>query len=168
MPDTIRYGMANTPAGDWLIAKTSTGICRAVFDADEASEQRWLQQRFPSAVLQRDDALAVSLTQQLFEHLDNRASIPVALPAGTAFQQQVWQALLRIPYGQRLTYGQLAEQLGKPGAARAVGNAVGANPIAVFIPCHRVVGQNGALGGYRWGVTRKQHLLALEAPTTAG
>ncbi len=168
MPDTIRYGMANTPVGNWLIAQSAAGICRAVFDADDATEQRWLQQRFPSAVLQRDDTLAVSLTRQLFEHPDNTASVPVALPAGTAFQQQVWQALLRIPYGQRLTYSQLAEQLGKPGAARAVGNAVGANPIALFIPCHRVVGQNGALGGYRWGVARKQHLLALEAETTAG
>ena len=161
MTDIIRYGIAGTPLGNWLIAQSAAGICRAVFDADEATEQVWLRQRFPSAVVQRDDALATTLTQGIFS--GKAPVMPMDIATGTAFQQQVWQALLRIPYGQRITYGQLAEQLGKPGAARAGGNAVGANPIAVLVPCHRVVGQNGALGGYRWGVARKQQLLAHEA-----
>lgn len=94
--------------------------------------------------------------------LDFESPAPPLLLRGTAFQRSVWAALLEIPFGTTTTYSALATRLGKPGAARAVGSAVGANPVAVFVPCHRVLAQRGGLGGYAWGLARKQSLLDAE------
>ncbi|NCB30977.1 MAG: methylated-DNA--[protein]-cysteine S-methyltransferase [Clostridia bacterium] len=118
----------------------------------------------PFAAPERDTPLLCRAHAQLKEYLCGARTVfelPLA-PAGTSFQQEVWAQLLQIPYGERISYGKLARQMGRPSAARAVGAACGRNPIAIFIPCHRVVGQNGSLTGYAWGKDIKMTLLTLE------
>jgi methylated-DNA-[protein]-cysteine S-methyltransferase len=116
----------------------------------------------------RDDSLLPQVAVQLEEYFAGRRTrfdLPLKL-VGTAFQQEVWTALLDIPYGRTITYGELAERLGKPRAARAVGLANGRNPIGIVVPCHRVVGSTGSLTGYGGGLDRKQHLLSHERQNT--
>jgi len=120
--------------------------------------------RWPAARYVADPALGDAYAGRLFAAPAPRSPAPLRLfIAGTPFQLQVWQALLSLPPGALTTYGDLARRLGRPGAARAVGSAVGRNPLAWLIPCHRVVRENGALGGYAWGVARKRALLAWES-----
>ena len=119
---------------------------------------------FPQADIQRDDAALKSMMEAVLRHLEDGAPM-AALPLdvrATAFQWQVWQALAAIPPGETRTYGELAAELGKPKAARAVGRACATNPVSLVIPCHRAVGANGSLTGYRWGKERKRALLARE------
>jgi methylated-DNA-[protein]-cysteine S-methyltransferase len=118
----------------------------------------------------RDDAAFVEAKRQLDEYFaGERTTFDLPLnPAGTPFQQVVWEALRAIPYGEVFSYGEIAEQIGKPGAARAVGLANGRNPISVIVPCHRVIGASGSLTGYGGGLERKQLLLDLEARTVSG
>lgn len=157
---TLRYGQALTPAGTLWVAATTDGICRAVF-SDEADVARHaLQARWPEAVWQADERVAATLVQA-FLNPDPALALTLQVE-GSAFQLQVWQALLQIPPGATCSYLDLALQLGRPQSARAVGNAVGANPVACLIPCHRVLPRSGGVGGYRWGAARKQQLLALE------
>jgi AraC family transcriptional regulator of adaptative response/methylated-DNA-[protein]-cysteine methyltransferase len=156
---TIRHGIAVTPFGTAFIAETPRGLCRLVFIEDPgttatgATELQALRVMWPRAELIRDDARAAALVSTIWGR--RRGELPLAV-SGTNFQVQVWRALLELEPGETVTYGALARKLGKPDAARAVGMAVGANPIAWLIPCHRVLRAGGQLGGYRWGTARKQ------------
>ncbi len=162
--ETIRYAMAESPLGRVLVGSTAKGLCAVLFadtDGDAAVE---LRERFPQAVLRRDDAGLGEAVRFVLTHLSETAtaaSLPFHVRA-TAFQQRVWRALMAIPRGETRTYAQIAESIGSPKAVRAVGTACGANWLAVVIPCHRVVGADGSLTGYRWGKERKRKLLAME------
>lgn len=162
--ETIRWGVDQSPLGLMLAAETERGLCAVLFAETEAEAAAELRERFPQAVLRRDDsALRAPLRHvlsQLTEH-PSAAQMPFDLRA-TAFQLRVWRELQAIPRGQTRTYAEIAERIGSPRSVRAVGTACGANHLAVVIPCHRAVGSGGKLTGYRWGLERKQRLLELE------
>jgi AraC family transcriptional regulator of adaptative response/methylated-DNA-[protein]-cysteine methyltransferase len=159
----IRHGVADTPFGPALLGLTPRGVCHLRFiDDTETAALADLMAEWPHAMLAEDPGMARTLASRIFEPSPDVPTTLHALVRGTNFQIRVWQALLEIPEGRLTTYGELASRLGCPDAARAVGNAVGANAIAVLIPCHRVIRESGALGGYRWGVGRKLALLARE------
>jgi AraC family transcriptional regulator of adaptative response/methylated-DNA-[protein]-cysteine methyltransferase len=168
----IRYTTAPSPLGRMLVAATPTGICAITFGRDDAELTADLRQRFNKAQLVAAkgntgwlaDAVAF-VASQTTEH-PLAATFPLDVRA-TAFQQRVWKALQQIPRGQTRSYSELARELGKPTAARAVAAACGANPVAIAVPCHRVVGQDGSLTGYRWGIDRKRRLLTAEAAPSA-
>jgi AraC family transcriptional regulator of adaptative response/methylated-DNA-[protein]-cysteine methyltransferase len=151
----IRHGVANTPFGSAFIADTTRGLCRLAFveGRGAVAELNALRVSWSQAEFIRDDARATELVATIWGH--KSASLPLAV-CGTNFQVQVWRALLELDPATTVTYGALAKKLGRPDGARAVGNAVGANPIAWVIPCHRVLRAGGQLGGYRWGTARKQ------------
>lgn len=157
----IRYATHDTPFGNLFIATTSKGICRASFiDRSIQDEEIYLHKYFTNASFIEDKKSTANLIEQFFSsNQETKFHLHIA---GTNFQLAVWQALLRIPSAKAISYGELANHLQKPGASRAVGTAVGANPIAFLIPCHRVIQQSGALGGYRWGLERKEAFLAWE------
>ena len=166
---SIRHGMAATPFGTAFLAETPRGLCRLAFvddegaDCDGATELEALRVLWPRAEFVRDDARAAELVTIIWGH--RTAKFPLAV-TGTNFQVQVWRALLELEPGETVTYGSLARKLGMPDAARAVGTAVGANPIAWVIPCHRVLRAGGLLGGYRWGTARKQMIRRWEERRT--
>lgn len=159
------YGVHSTPFGDCLIAKTAIGICQLEFFdsliATDAEQQ--LQAAWPDIEIRYQPAATAAIALQVFHHEIADPELFRLHVHGTPFQQQVWRSLLQIPRGVTTTYQALAIAIGRPNAARAVGNAVGKNPIAYLIPCHRVIRQSGELGGYRWGHDRKQKLLNWEA-----
>jgi len=155
---TIDYGVHDGPFGLMLVAQTKQGVCRMEFVDDIAAARQILTALWPAATL-RENRQAGAAVMATLADTDLTLTAHVA---GTDFQLDVWRALLKVTAGQSISYAQLAEQSGHLGAARAVGRAVGANPVALLIPCHRVVRQDGQLGGYRWGVVRKQALLAAE------
>lgn len=168
---TIHHGIGATPFGDALIAFTGRGICRLVFldgDADEALAA--LQQDLSAARLREDPAGSQALLDQVFARDPTVAARGLSLwVPGSNFQIQVWRALLRLPFGAVASYAQLAASIGRPRAARAVGTAIGSNPVAFLIPCHRVLRADGEIGEYRWGSPRKAALLGWEAArSTAG
>lgn len=151
----IRHGITTTPFGTAFVAETARGLMRLAFldGRSDASEIAALRGQWPKATFTRNDARAAALAQTIWGH--GTDTLPLAV-TGTNFQVQVWRALLELEPGVTVTYSSLARQLGKPDGARAVGNAVGANPVAWLIPCHRVLKASGELGGYRWGAARKQ------------
>jgi len=151
----IRHGTTQTPFGTAFIAETARGLMRLGFldGRSDATEIAALRVLWPHAKFVRDDQRAQALAESIWGN--KTVTLPLAV-AGTNFQVQVWRALLELEPGATVTYSALARQLGKPEGARAVGNAVGANPVAWVIPCHRVLRASGELGGYRWGATRKQ------------
>lgn len=156
---TLRWGFAETPFGTALLALSPRGLCHLAFvDGGRRAALADLRRRWPRARLSEDRAGAATVARRIFSR---RGKVPVLL-AGTPFQTRVWEALLRIPSGRAVTYGQVARAVGRPKAVRAVGSAVGENPVAFLIPCHRVLREGGALGGYRWGIPRKRALLAWE------
>jgi AraC family transcriptional regulator of adaptative response/methylated-DNA-[protein]-cysteine methyltransferase len=164
----VRYTTAPSPLGRMLVAATTVGVCAIAFGRDDAELVADLRKRFNKAQLVAAKgntgwlAEAVAfVASQTTEH-PLAATFPLDVRA-TAFQQRVWKALREIPRGQTRSYSALARELGKPTAARAVAAACGANPVALAVPCHRVVGSDGSLTGYRWGVDRKRKLLAAEA-----
>jgi AraC family transcriptional regulator of adaptative response/methylated-DNA-[protein]-cysteine methyltransferase len=161
---TLAYDLVRTPLGWALIAATSVGIC-AVDLGDSARDlQRKLRSRYAAATLRRDPALlqpARERLRRLIAGTAREAGLPTDVRA-TAFQSRVWTQLRAIPRGATRTYGDIARRLGRPTAARAVARACASNPLAVLVPCHRVVGADGRLTGYRWGLDRKKALLALE------
>ena len=162
--ETIRYALADSPLGRILVATTERGLCAVLFADSDAEAAADLRERFPQAVLRRDDKTlgeAVSFVLGRLRENPTAATLPFHVRA-TAFQQRVWRALLAIPRGQTRTYAEIAEAIGSPQAVRAVGTACGANLLAVVVPCHRVVGADRRLTGYRWGVERKKSLLAME------
>lgn len=161
----IRYALADTDLGWALIAATDRGICRIDLDDDPAALTARLAAAFPQAQWVSDDAALRETILQLLAMLERPAGgldLPLD-PQGTPFQRRVWTALQEIPPGETRTYGEVASSIDRPTAARAVARACAANPLAVAIPCHRVVRADGALGGYRWGLDRKEKLLAREA-----
>lgn len=155
----IQHGIEETPFGLLFVAQTPRGICRAAFiddKADSTAQLEVLQKAWPLASYQRSTTAASTVATVITE-LPNKTpaqTLPLHI-SGTNFQLAVWRALLRIPSGSAVSYGDIATQVGAPKAVRAVGTAVGANPVALLIPCHRVIQQSGALGGYRWGLPRK-------------
>jgi AraC family transcriptional regulator of adaptative response/methylated-DNA-[protein]-cysteine methyltransferase len=163
----IRYTTAASPLGRMLVATTDVGICSIAFGSDDKELVAGLRERFSKAQLVAAkgntgwlaDAVAF-VASQLGEH-PLAATFPIDVRA-TAFQQRVWKALQGIPRGETRSYSELALELGVPKASRAVGAAIGSNPVAVVVPCHRVVGKDGSLTGYRWGVERKRRLLEAE------
>ena len=162
---TIDYGFATTPFGEALIGETPRGICHVSFLKGEgrASARHLLSEQWSAAKLQRSDERAAELAAQIFARPQSQTHRPLrALVRGTPFQLRVWRALLRVPAGALTSYGRLSAAIDQPTAARAVGNAVGANPIAFLIPCHRVIRETGVLGNYRWNPVRKRVILAWE------
>jgi AraC family transcriptional regulator of adaptative response/methylated-DNA-[protein]-cysteine methyltransferase len=161
----IRWGRCDSPFGTLTAAETPRGFCHLSFGDDERQEApAALREIWARARLLRDDAVAARVVALLEPPGASRRRTPLALHvAGTNFQLRVWRALLELGRDETTTYGGLARALRVPGAARAVGGAVGANPVGWLIPCHRVLRENGALGGYRWGEDRKRAMLAWEA-----
>ncbi|MCW5723214.1 MAG: bifunctional helix-turn-helix domain-containing protein/methylated-DNA--[protein]-cysteine S-methyltransferase [Devosia sp.] len=165
------WGVAPSPFGLAVVTATDYGISGLGFaDAETSIETAFadLANRWPLARFARDDARIAPLVMQIFEPARWSASQPVRVVLiGTDFEVQVWETLLKIPVGQATTYSQVAHSIGRPKASRAVGAAVGKNPISFVVPCHRVVGTSGALTGYHWGVPRKRAILGWEAGVIA-
>jgi AraC family transcriptional regulator of adaptative response/methylated-DNA-[protein]-cysteine methyltransferase len=162
---TIYYGVHPTPFGDCLLAVTERGVCGLTFlnGGGEAAEVAALHERWPAARLAADCNMTAPVAARIFAPATHDAAPLPVLLAGTNFQIKVWEALLRIPPGQVCTYADIAQSLGQPTAARAVGGAVGANHIAYLIPCHRVIRKSGIIQDYRWGSARKKAILGWEA-----
>lgn len=160
----IRYTIADSPLGRMMIAATEKGICSIQFADTDDELEHGLRHEFPFAVRRRDDAALETWKQNLLRQLQGHrlnSSLPLDIQA-TAFQRRVWTYLQSIPIGDTRSYGQVAKAIGQPTATRAVARACATNPVAVAIPCHRIVRSDGAMGGYRWGAERKKTLLELE------
>jgi AraC family transcriptional regulator of adaptative response/methylated-DNA-[protein]-cysteine methyltransferase len=160
----IRHATAPCSLGQTLVAATDKGVCAIFFGDDPEMLEQELRNRFPRAKLIAGDRQFGKLVAKVVAYVEApRKGLDLPLDVrGTAFQQQVWAALRDIPPGETATYGDIARRIGKPAAVRAVGTACGANPVAVVIPCHRVLGSDGKLTGYRWGTARKRVLLDRE------
>ncbi|HZU32902.1 MAG TPA: bifunctional DNA-binding transcriptional regulator/O6-methylguanine-DNA methyltransferase Ada [Candidatus Angelobacter sp.] len=161
----IQYTILSTELGKLLIATTERGICSVRFGENDAALLRELKEDFGAAEIVRDPEKLEPVAAQVKQLLHGQAAalnIPLDL-RGTAFQQMVWEELQRIPAGQTRSYTEIANTLGRPKAVRAVANACASNPVALVVPCHRVVQKSGSLAGYRWGVKRKAALLEKEA-----
>lgn len=160
----ITYQFAETLFGTVLIAATQKGLCHLMFINTLHEAMTELQHRFPKATFQEGQHSLHEAALQLLNGLEINAELPVHLHLkGTAFQLKVWEALLKIPSGELSSYGKLATSIQQPTASRAVGTAIGDNPIAYLIPCHRVLQTSGKLGGYRWGTSRKSMMIGWEA-----
>jgi len=160
----IRYTIVDSPLGHLLVGATDNGVCAVAMGASSEELARGLAREYPAAAIVADDRPLARWTQAILAHLDGRRprlDLPLDVQA-TAFQWQVWDALRAIPYGQTRTYAEVAAAIGRPRAVRAVARACATNPVALAIPCHRVVASTGAVSGYRWGVSRKQALLSSE------
>jgi AraC family transcriptional regulator of adaptative response/methylated-DNA-[protein]-cysteine methyltransferase len=167
---SIRFTTTGTPLGRLLVATTTRGICSVTLADTDAELETRLTDEFPHAALERVDAGREEWLDAVIARIASELGwSDVAAPdlppldvAATAFQWRVWNALSRIPSGVTKSYGELAAELGMPKAARAIGNACGSNRLALIVPCHRIVREDGSLGGWRWGVERKRELLASE------
>lgn len=167
---SIRYTTTNTPLGQMLVATTAKGICSVTLGHDEAELEARLADEFPLAERERVDegreewldAVIARVAHELGWSDRDAPAMPPLDVAATAFQWRVWDALTRIPRGETLSYGELAATLGVPKAARAIGRACGSNKLALLVPCHRIIREDGSLGGWRWGMEIKQQLLASE------
>lgn len=166
--ERITYAIADSPLGRMLIGATEKGICALYLGEDDALNQE-LHAEFPRATLVPDFPAVAPYVQAVLEYLSGRRiDLDLTLDVhATAFQQKVWAALRDIPYGQTRSYREVAEMIGEPNAVRAVARACAINPVSVIVPCHRVVGTDGKLRGYRWGIERKQALLEQEQKNTS-
>lgn len=168
---SITYGFSPSPFGQALLLLTPRGLCGLAF-ADQGGEDAAfedMRRRWPNAHYTRDDAAVAPLAARIFDPARWRAEEPLRIILiGTDFEVRVWQGLLKIPFAATSTYSTLAQGIQKPQAARAVGAAVGRNPLSFVVPCHRVLGKSGALTGYHWGLTRKRAMLGWEAGQSAG
>ncbi len=160
---TITAGFADSPFGRCLIGECPRGICHLSFGepADDAAKWAWMVGNWPKAIFQRDNSIASRLAGMIFQHSNDVPRLQ-AYVKGTPFQIQVWRALLQIRTGTLVSYGSLAAKIKNPKAARAVGTAVGQNPLAYVIPCHRVIRETGVIGQYGCGKIRKRVMLAWE------
>jgi AraC family transcriptional regulator of adaptative response/methylated-DNA-[protein]-cysteine methyltransferase len=163
----IRYAFGDSSLGLVAVAATDRGICAVLFGASREELSEDLQDRFPKAVFEVADASSdferwVERTVGYLEGQSEHFDIPLDV-RGTAFQERVWRTLREIPKGQTASYAEVAQRIGRPKSARAVAGACAANPVAVIIPCHRVVRADGGLSGYRWGTRRKRQLLERES-----
>jgi AraC family transcriptional regulator of adaptative response/methylated-DNA-[protein]-cysteine methyltransferase len=159
---SINYSFAESPFGNLIVASTSKGICYMAFQEDERKALENLQSIFPNASYARKLDLLQQNALFIFGHDWSRLPQIKLHLKGTHFQLKVWEALLKIPIGGLSTYGSIAQQLEKPFACRAVGTAIGSNPVAFLIPCHRVIQSSGAIGRYMWGSTRKTAMIGWE------
>ncbi len=162
---TIQYGFHPTLFGECLLAVTSRGICGLSFVSEGKRMEvlRELRDRWTGATVREAPGITQPLIDRLFSGSAKKQRKPLQLfLKGTNFQIKVWEALMRIPEGQVVSYEDLARAVGNPGASRAVGNAVGKNPVAYIIPCHRVIRRAGVIGNYHWGAERKKALLGWE------
>ncbi len=160
----VRFAIATCELGRVILAATDRGVCAISLGDSDDDLTAFLRDEFPSAELRRDDPGLRDWLDDLLRHLAGgqpHLELPLDVRA-TAFQRQVWEELRRIPYGQTRTYKQVAEAVGRPTAVRAVARACATNPTSVVVPCHRVVGSDGKLTGYRWGLDRKRQLLERE------
>jgi len=166
---TIHYTIAPTPIGKMLLAATEQGICSIHFGDAAATLEHELRIEYPKAEIIRADGKLGGQVKALRAILDGESAVALPLDIqATAFQRRVWEALRAIPRGATKSYSKIAADIGQPKAARAVARACATNPVAVAIPCHRVVREDGDLGGYRWGLERKKKLLAMEAGNGGG
>ena len=160
---TINYSFAESPFGNVLVASTPKGICHLAFADDEQDALNVLKNMFPNAAYRQ----MVDMTQQnvlyVFTHDWSKLNQVKLHLKGTAFQLKVWEALLKIPMGQLATYSRIAKEILQPNSSRAVGTAIGDNPVAFLIPCHRVIQSTGVFGGYHWGTVRKTAMIGWEA-----
>ena len=160
----ISYTIVDSTMGRLLVALTERGVCAVRMSDGDAALEQDLHEEFPQAQITRDDSALLEPVEKILNHLDKnepRLDLPLDIRS-TAFQRQVWERLREIPYGETVSYGDVAKAVGKPGAVRAVGRACATNPVALVIPCHRVVREDQSLGGYRWGLERKKKLLERE------
>jgi AraC family transcriptional regulator, regulatory protein of adaptative response / methylated-DNA-[protein]-cysteine methyltransferase len=168
--ETIRTALANCPFGRLLVGATGKGVCFIGFAEPDDALMGDLRQRFPRAHIVSDDAALAETVHAVVAFLDEpkqALDLPLDL-RGTAFQQRVWQTLCKIPPGETRTYSELAGMIGNPAAVRAVARSCATNPVSLAVPCHRIIGSDGGLTGYRWGVPRKQALLERERAAAAG
>ncbi len=167
----IQYGFHDCPFGRALILITSEGLAGLAF-ADEGKEESALADmtsRWPEATYVENHQATASYAKRIFESERWKPDQPLRIVfIGSDFEIRVWETILRIPFGKASTYSDIASHIGKPAAARAVGSAVGKNPISFVVPCHRVLEKSGGLGGYHWGLTRKRAILGWEAGVMAG
>lgn len=163
---TINYSYAPSLFGELIVASTPKGVCYLAFTDADVNPIDDLQQRFPSATLQQKVDVNQQNALRFFQHeRTNLSSIKLHLK-GTPFQLKVWEALLKIPMGNLSSYGHIAAQVGNEAACRAVGIAIGSNPVSFLIPCHRVIQSTGKIGGYMWGTTRKIAMIGWESAQT--
>lgn len=162
----INYSFAESLFGNLIVASTPKGICQMAFEDNEETAYQNLQAKFPNATFQRKLDLMQQNALFIFQNdWSKPAQIKLHLK-GTDFQLKVWETLLKIPMGKLATYGRIAEKIGNVNASRAVGTAIGGNPVAFLIPCHRVIQSSGSLGGYMWGNTRKTAIIGWESAKT--
>ncbi|MCA0431652.1 MAG: bifunctional helix-turn-helix domain-containing protein/methylated-DNA--[protein]-cysteine S-methyltransferase [Proteobacteria bacterium] len=167
---TISYGFHPSPFGLALVMVTEFGLCGLGFadSGGEAAALTDMRSRWPNAQYKEDSALTAPYAAQIFAAERWKANAPLRITfIGTDFEIRVWETLLKIPLGKATTYGDIAQAIGKPKAARAVGAAVGKNPISFVVPCHRVLGKSGDMTGYHWGLTRKRAILGWETGQAA-
>lgn len=163
---TMRYGFHPSPFGSALAIVTDRGLAGLAFadEGDEASALADMRARWPNATYVEDSAATVAYVRRIFDPATWRADRPLrVVMIGTDFELTVWETLLKVPVGRATTYSDIAGHIGRPQAARAVGTAVGRNPLSFVVPCHRVLGRDGGLHGYHWGLTRKRAILGWEA-----
>jgi AraC family transcriptional regulator of adaptative response/methylated-DNA-[protein]-cysteine methyltransferase len=158
----INYSFAESPFGNILVASTEKGICYLAFSEDEPLAFSIMQQHFPNAHFRQMTDPIQQNAIHIFSHDWTKLNQIKLHLKGTDFQLKVWQALLKIPMGQLTTYGTIANRIEHPNASRAVGTAIGSNPVAFLIPCHRVIQSTGIIGGYMWGSTRKRAIIGWE------
>ena len=163
----IHYGISSSPFGNAFIAATERGVCCLSFidEQNPADNMDSLRKKWPKADLKENSGRIETLGGAIFNPSPNASADLALMVQGSNFQIKVWEFLLRISPGRLCSYGQVAAAVGHPSASRAVANAIGANPIAYLIPCHRIIRGTGILGGYRWGIERKQSMLAWESAT---
>jgi AraC family transcriptional regulator, regulatory protein of adaptative response / methylated-DNA-[protein]-cysteine methyltransferase len=163
---TMRFGFHPSPFGEAVLIATDRGLAGLGFvdDGDRQAALSDLTRRWPKAAYVEDEVATAPLARRIFNPSQWQAEQPLRVVLiGTDFEVRVWQTLLRIPRDKATTYSDIARHIGKPAACRAVGAAVGKNPVSFVVPCHRVLGRSGALTGYHWGLTRKQAILGWEA-----
>jgi AraC family transcriptional regulator of adaptative response/methylated-DNA-[protein]-cysteine methyltransferase len=161
----LTYTIVDSPVGRLMVAGTDSGICSVKLGGRDARLEEDLRHEFPEASVTRDQSAFTTWVRTLVGHLEGRRpdlNLPLDVQA-TAFQWAVWRYLQSIPYGETRSYSDVAGAIGRPAAVRAVARACATNPVCLVVPCHRVVGKDGALTGYRWGLARKRKLLASEA-----
>ena len=159
----VNYSFAESPFGNLIVASTSKGVCFMAFHDNEINALNKLKQKFPNATFQRKLDLIQQNALLIFQNDWSKLSEIKLHLKGTDFQLKVWETLLKIPMGKLSTYGSVAKQIGNANASRAVGTAIGSNPVAFLIPCHRVIQSTGNIGSYLWGNTRKTAILGWES-----
>ncbi len=167
---TLSYGFHPSPFGETIVVATTRGLAGLGFvdDGDRPGALADMTRRWPKATYREEPVTTAAYAQRVFDHGRWRPDDPLdVVLIGTDFEVRVWRTLLGIPLGRATTYSSIAERIGNPRASRAVGAAIGRNPISFVVPCHRVLGRSGALTGYHWGLTRKQAILGWEAGKTA-